>query len=130
MGLLGHNFVSRHARRSSKGSIDAGDHLISTQILSQNLAHWIGVQGPSKLVKKPKHPTLRASPRRTPHPNKKIFLIEPRRFAASVEVLNNSLPIAAGQLQPKKLEPIYWLARSLKGFNVQCDTFAVMIAWS
>ena len=29
MRFLGHNFGSRHARRSSKGSIDAGDHLIS-----------------------------------------------------------------------------------------------------
>ena len=29
MGFFGHNFGSRHARRSSKGSIDAGDHLAS-----------------------------------------------------------------------------------------------------
>jgi len=28
MGFLGHNFGSRHARRSSKGSIDVGDHLV------------------------------------------------------------------------------------------------------
>jgi len=27
-GFLGHNFGSKHARRSSKGSIDAGDHLV------------------------------------------------------------------------------------------------------
>jgi len=27
MGFLSHNFGSRHAWRSSKGSIDAGDHL-------------------------------------------------------------------------------------------------------
>jgi len=36
MGFLGHNFGSRHARRSSKGSIDAGDHLVSRKSLSQN----------------------------------------------------------------------------------------------
>jgi len=36
MGFLGHNFDSRHARRSSKGSIDAGDHLVSEKSLSQN----------------------------------------------------------------------------------------------
>jgi len=58
MGFLGHNFGARHARRSSKGSIDAGDHLVSRKSLSQILAHWIGVQGPSKLVKIPKTPPL------------------------------------------------------------------------
>jgi len=36
MGFLGHNFGSRHARRSSKGFIDAGDHLVSKKSLSQN----------------------------------------------------------------------------------------------
>jgi len=42
---------------------------------------------------------LRASPRRTPHPNQKnFFLIEPRRLSASVEGLNTSLAAAAGEL--------------------------------
>jgi len=45
MGILGHDFDSRHARRSIKGSIDADDHLVSNIILSQYMAHWIGVQG-------------------------------------------------------------------------------------
>ena len=36
MGFLGNNFGSRHARRSSKGSIDAGDYLVSKKSLSQN----------------------------------------------------------------------------------------------
>jgi len=36
MGFLGHNFGYRHARRSSKGSIDAGDHLVSKKSLSQD----------------------------------------------------------------------------------------------
>ena len=35
MFFLGHNFGSRHARRSSKGSIDAEDHLVSKKSLSQ-----------------------------------------------------------------------------------------------
>ena len=44
-----------------------------------------------------------------------------RRLAESVEGLNSSLALAAGDLWPKKGEPIYWLARSLKGFkNVVC----------
>jgi len=36
MGFLGHNFGSKHARRSSKGSIDAGDHLVSKKVSSPN----------------------------------------------------------------------------------------------
>ena len=46
MSFLGHNFSSRHARRSSKGSIDVGDHLVfkkkqslqrnSTKMLQKN----------------------------------------------------------------------------------------------
>ena len=58
MGFLGHNVGFRHARRSRNGSIDAGDHLVSNKSLNQNLAHWIGVQGHSKLVKKSKIPPL------------------------------------------------------------------------
>jgi len=58
MGFLGHNFGSRHTRRSNKSSIDAGDHLVSKKVSAKILAHWIGVQGPSKLVKKQKTPPL------------------------------------------------------------------------
>jgi len=54
MGFLAYNFDSRHARRSRKGSIDEGDHLVSNKSLSQNFSYLIGVQGPSKLVKKNK----------------------------------------------------------------------------
>ena len=73
MGFLGHNFGSRHARRSSKG-VKVGQKTENT-------------------------PTLRASPRRTPHPNQKMFfLIEPRSLPASVEGLNYSLVIVAGEL--------------------------------
>jgi len=32
-GFLAHNFGSRHARRSTKGSIDADDYLVSKTIL-------------------------------------------------------------------------------------------------
>ena len=98
MGFLGHNFGSRYARRSSKSFINARDHLVFKNILSQNFGPWDW--GPSKLVKKPKTPpTLRASPRRTLYRNQNIFfLIEPRSLSASVEGLNNSLAIVAGEL--------------------------------
>jgi len=38
-----------------------------------------------------------------------------RRLAESVEGLNSSLALAAGDLRPKEGAPICWLAQSLKG---------------
>jgi len=74
MGFLSHNFGSRHARRSSKVSIDAGDHLVSKKSLNQNFGPLDWRPGPVIVGQKTQNtPTLRASPRRTPHPNQKIF---------------------------------------------------------
>ena len=74
MFFLGHNFGSRHARRSSKGSIDAGDRVVSKNSLRQNFGLWDWRPGPVKVGQKTENTrTLRAHPRRTPHPNKKIF---------------------------------------------------------
>ena len=50
-----------------------------------------------------------------PKTKKIFFSMSTRRLAESVEGLNSSLALAAGDLWPKKGEPIYWLARSLKG---------------
>jgi len=50
--VLAHNFDSRYARKSIKGSNDWGDRLVSKKILSQKLDHWIGAQGRVKLAKK------------------------------------------------------------------------------
>jgi len=75
MFFLGHNFGSRHARRSSKGSINVGDHLVSNNSLSQNFGPWDWRPGPVKIGQKTESAlTLRASPKRTPHPNQNIFL--------------------------------------------------------
>ena len=100
MGFLSHNFGSRHARRSSKVSIDAGDHLVSKKSLNQNFGPLDWRPGPVIVGQKTQNtPTLRASPRRTLHPNqKKFFLIEPKRLSASVEGLNTSIAAAAGEL--------------------------------
>jgi len=99
MGFWGHNFGSRHARRSSKGSIDAGDRVVSKSSLSQNFGPWDWRPGPVKVGQKTENtPTLRAHPRRTPHPNQNFFLIEPRRLSASVEGLNTYLAVATGEL--------------------------------
>jgi len=68
--------------------------------LSQNFGPWDWRPEPVKVGQKTENTlTLRASPRRTPHPNlKKFFLIEPRRLAASVEGLNTFLAAAGGEL--------------------------------
>jgi len=75
MGFLGHNFGPRHARRSIKGSIDAGDHVVSKKGLSQIFGSLDWRSGPVKVGQKFKNtPTLGPPPRRTPNPNQKIFL--------------------------------------------------------
>ena len=74
MGLLDHNFGYRHARRSRKGSLDAGDQLVSNKSFRQNFGPLDWRPGPFKVGQKNKNtPNLRASPRRTPHPNQKNF---------------------------------------------------------
>ena len=98
MFFLGHNFGSRHARRSSKGSIDAGDHVVSKTSLSQNFGPLDCCPGPVKVGQKTQNiPTLRASPRRTPHPNQKNFFNRTKK-TCRIRRLNNSLAIAAGEL--------------------------------
>jgi len=74
MRFLGHNFGSRHARRSSKGSIDAGDHLVFKKRFSQNFGALDWRPEPVKFGQKKRNtPILRASPRRTPHPNQNFL---------------------------------------------------------
>ena len=48
---------------------------------------------------------------------KLLFSISTRRLVESVECLNSSLALASGDLWPKNSEPVYWLARWLKGFT-------------
>jgi len=99
MAFLVHNFDSRHARRSSKGSIDAGDYLVSKTSFSQNFGLLDWLPGPVKVGQKTKKlPLCEPVPSKPLTQIKKIFLIEPRRLAASVEGLNNSLTIGAGKL--------------------------------
>ena len=56
MRVLGHNFGSRHARRSSKVFIDAGDHLVSKKSLSQNFGPLDWRPGSVKVGQKKKTP--------------------------------------------------------------------------
>ena len=61
MGFLGHNFGSRHARRSSKGFIDAEDRLVSKTSLSQNFGPWDWRPGRVKVGQKTENTPLFAS---------------------------------------------------------------------
>jgi len=58
MGFLGHNFGCRHAKRSSKGSIDVGDHLVSKISLSQNFDPLNWRPGPVKVGQKTQNTPL------------------------------------------------------------------------
>ena len=66
--------------------------------------------------KKQKHPHLWRSPQQMPNQKQKnFFSMSTRKLAESVEGLNSSLALAAGDVWPKKGESIYWLTRSLQG---------------
>jgi len=74
MGFLGHNFGSRYVRRSIKGSIDAGDHLVSKKTLSLSPFWLIGLasrdsQSWSKIQK---HPHFGSSSQENPLPKSKF----------------------------------------------------------
>jgi len=58
---------------------------------------------------------LLRSPQKTNPKRKMFFLMSTRRLAESVEGLNSSLALAAGDLWPKKGVPVCWRVRSLKG---------------
>jgi len=118
MGFWDDNFGSRHTRRLNKGSIDAADYLVSIKSLNQNFGPLDWRPRPVKFCQKNKNTPLSEPLQANPSPkSKNCFLIEPRSLAACIEVLNNSLAIAASELSPKKHAPIYWLARSLKGLT-------------
>jgi len=58
IGFWRHNFGPRHARRSSKGSIDAGDHLVSRKSLHQNIGPLDWRPGPVKVGQKTQNTPL------------------------------------------------------------------------
>jgi len=74
MGFLGHHFGSRHARRSSKGSIDAGDNLVFKTSLIQNFGPLDWRPGPIKIGQKTqKTPLCEPLPVEPLTQNKKSF---------------------------------------------------------
>ena len=73
MSFLGHNFGSRHARRSSKGSVDAGDHVVFRKRLCQNFGSLDWRPEPVKLFKKNETPQFASLSQANPSPKSKIF---------------------------------------------------------
>jgi len=79
------------------------------------MGQWVGGQGQVKVAKKCKNTsTCDVPPSKRQTKNKFFFSLSTRGLAESVEGLNSSVAQAAGDLWPKKCEPLYWLARSLK----------------
>jgi len=68
------------------------------------MAHWDSAQSQAKMDKiTQKHPYLWRSPQKTWNPKQKIFFsMSIRSPAESVEGLNSSLALVAGDLWPKK----------------------------
>ena len=63
------------------------------------MAHWISAQGQLKWVKIQKPAFFVTSPRENPPPkSNNFFLIETRILAESVDGLNSSVAIVAGEL--------------------------------
>jgi len=48
---MSHNFRSRYARKSIKGSIHPDFDLVFNKTLSSKIAHWVGAQGQAKMAK-------------------------------------------------------------------------------
>jgi len=116
MRFLGHNFGSRHARRSSKASIDAGDHLVFKKRLSQNFGPLNWRPEPVKVGQK-----KRITPICEPLPGEPLTQIQNvfyNRTKKSCRIRRGFEQLSSysdWRVITKKLEPIYWLARSLEG---------------
>jgi len=96
--FMGHNFGSTYARKLITSSKDSDDNLASKKCWAKKLAHRIGVQGQVKLAIKPKNTLLVTSPQEHPKPQNENFLVETRSLAESVDGLNTSLALSAGEL--------------------------------
>ena len=107
-----HNVGCRYARKLFKGSKDADFCLVSEKNLSQKNESMGWGPGPGKGGQK-NEKTLPLDILPINRQTKIFFLMSTRRLAESLEGLNSSLALAAGDLWPKKGEPIYWLAQSL-----------------
>ena len=95
---MSHNFGSRYARKSVKGSKDLDDGgLVSKATWAKKMARWVGAQGQVILAKKVKTcDRYDVSPRK--RKKKKVFLVWTSRLAESVEGLDSFLAQSAGDV--------------------------------
>jgi len=117
---MSHNFRSRYASKSFKGSKDADFGLVSKNILSQNNGPIGCGPGPGKGgQKKAKTSAITAVYPANPEPKTKIvfFSISSRRRAESEGGLDSSLAQSGGEFQRCKHAPKFWRARDLKGLS-------------
>ena len=120
MGFLGHNFGSLYTRRSSKGSIDAGDHLISKKCLSQNFGPFDWRPGLVKFGQKNKNtPTLWASPRRTPHANQKNVFNRTKKTCRIRRGFEQLSSYSGWRVITKKTRANLLARAVVKGFNMK-----------
>jgi len=79
------------------------------------MACWIGAQSQVNSAKNGKTPPLVTSPTDNHKAKTEFFFsIGTKRLPESVEGLNSSLALAAGEFWPKKYRPLSWPARALK----------------
>jgi len=116
--FMSHNFRSRYARKSFKGSKDADFGLVSKKVLSQNNGSLGCGPGPDKggQKKRKNTPTCSGPPSEPQTENEnRFFSISSRRLAESEDGLDSSLAQSGGELQRCKLAPKFWRTRDLKG---------------
>jgi len=108
LGFLAHNFGYRYANKSIKGSIDADFDLVFNKSLSQKNGLMGWDPGPAKGGQNFKNtPTCGVPPSEPPiESEKRFFSILTTTLAESVEGLNSSLALAAGDLWPKECRPL------------------------
>jgi len=80
---LSHNFGSRYARKSIKGSKDADHSLVPKKTLAKKIAYVVGAQGQVNLPKMRKYALIVTSP-----PKKRHTQTE-KKFQSAVEDLLN-----------------------------------------
>jgi len=110
-----YDFGYRYARKSFKGSKDANFSLVSKKNLeTKEWPNGLRPRAGQRWPQKSKNTPTCDGPPRDHQTEKFFFSILTSRLAESVEGLNSSLALAAGDSWPKHCEPIYWLTRLLK----------------
>jgi len=115
--FLTHNFGYRCASKSIKGSIDADFDQVFNKTLSQKNGSigW----GPRLAKISKTFPLCDVTFRKPPTKTENCFFRLSIRLAKSVESLNSSLALAAGDLWPKKGRPI----AVVKGLNPKAKPY-------